>query len=75
MKLAVSYNEHGEITVMFNPSKMGSGDWTVGYEPAPGEKHHVLDLPNKFEGTPLQEIVSKLRVHTKEGTPRLEEKA
>jgi hypothetical protein len=75
MKLAVSYDEHGEISVMYDPSEKGNGDFTVGYEPGPGEKHDVLDLPHQFEGKPLREIASKLRVNTREAAAKLEAKA
>jgi hypothetical protein len=74
MKLAVSYNHNGEIAIAFDPSKLKAGKMTVGYDPAPGEHHEVLEVPKHLEGKPLKDIVHLLRVNTS-GTPRLEAKS
>jgi hypothetical protein len=75
MKVAVSYNKEGEITLMFDPSKLNGGNASIGYEPAPGENHRVLDLPQPLEGKRFTELAPLLRVNTKEPTPKLEVKA
>lgn len=75
MKVAVSYNSQGEITLMFDPLKLNGGNASIGYEPAPGENHRVMDLPQQLEGNRFTELAPLLRVNTRETTPRLEVKA
>jgi hypothetical protein len=72
MQLAVSFDKKGEITLMFDPSKMKGEKVTIGYEPAQGENHHVLDVPKGHEGKPLAELARVLRVNTSGHAPKLE---
>ena len=72
MQLAVSYDKDGEITLMFQPSNLKTGEYTIGYEPAPGENHRIMDVPKKFEGKPLTELAHALRVNKKGAVPKLE---
>jgi hypothetical protein len=74
MKLAVSHNKAGEITLMFDPSKLQGAEYSVGYEPAPGEDHHHLEVPKGYEGKPVTELAHLLRVNTHGGAPKLEAK-
>lgn len=71
MKVAVSYDKAGEITLMFDPSKMQGNKCTIGYAPAAGENHQELDLPKQFEGKPLTEVAPHLHVQVTGGTPKL----
>ena len=73
MKLAVSYTKTGEITVAFAPEQLGGATFTVGYEPADGEHHSVLEVPAHHQGKPLKDFIHLLRVNTS-GTHRLENK-
>jgi hypothetical protein len=75
MQVAVSFDKSGNITVMFDPSKLKGEKCTIGYEPAPGENHHVLDLPKQLEGKPFTELAAALRVNTSGAAPKLEAKA
>jgi hypothetical protein len=72
MQVAVSYNKKGEITLMFQPSTLTTGKYIIGYEPARGEQHHVMDVPKPFEGKPLTELAGALRVNNKGKVPKLE---
>jgi hypothetical protein len=72
MQVAVSYDKNGEITLMFDPSKFKSEKLTIGYQPAKGENHHVLEVPKHLESKSLHEIATALRVNTKEAAPKLE---
>jgi len=74
MKLAVSHNKAGEITLMFDPSKLQGSDYTIGYEPAAGENHHQLEVPKGYEGKPVTELAHLLHVTTHGGAPKLEVK-
>jgi hypothetical protein len=53
MKLAVSYDDLGNIVTLFDPEKLRSDEGSLRYVPAPGEKHHVLEVPKEFEGRPF----------------------
>jgi hypothetical protein len=75
MKVAVSYNKSGEITLMFDPSKMQSEEFTIGYAPAPGETHQLLDLPKQFEGKQLKDFAHNLHVKANGKDAKLEVKA
>jgi hypothetical protein len=75
MQVAVSYNNHGEITLMFQPAQLKTGKYIVGYEPVAGENHRVMDVPKQFEGKPVTELSRLLRVNNKGTVPRLEPKA
>ena len=75
MKVAVSYNKAGEITLMFDPSKMKGDKFTIGYAPAPGENHQVLDVPQGLQGKPINEIAHMMRVNGQGAEARLEAKA
>jgi len=74
MQLAVSFDRDGNITLMFEPSKLQGNEGTIGYQPAPRENHHVLDLPKQLEGKQLPELARILRVNTRGATPTLEVK-
>jgi len=75
MKLAVSHDEHGNITTLFDPEKLQSDKGTLKYVPAKGEKHHVLDVPKEFEGKPFEELPQLLRVNASGAHPRFERKS
>ena len=72
MQVAVSFTKEGEITLMFDPAKLNGGNASMGYQPAPGENHHVLDLPKQLEGKRFTELATLLRVNTQEAAPKLE---
>lgn len=74
MKLAVSYDEQGDITTIFDAAQLHGDTWTLAYVPTEGEKHHILDVPEKFEGTPIKKLPEILHVNLREGQPRLESK-
>ena len=75
MKLAVSHDEQGKITALFDPEKLHGDKVSLKYVPARGENHHVLDVPKEFEGKPFEELPTLLRVNAKGSQPRLEAKA
>ena len=75
MQVAVSYNNEGQITLMFDPAKMRNGKFVMGYKPAEGENHQLLDVPKGLEGKSLGDLGSLLRVNTRGGAPKLETKA
>ena len=60
---------------MFDPSKMKGDKFTIGYAPAAGENHQVLDLPKGLEGKPITDVAHLLRVNAANGAPKLEAKA
>lgn len=62
MKLAVSYDDHGEIQTLFDPDSLRGDKLTLTYVPAPGEKHHVMEVPAHLASTPLMELPALLRV-------------
>jgi hypothetical protein len=75
MQLAVSYDKNGRIMLMFDPSKLNNGKGKIGYQPAQGENHHLLDVPKGLEGKPIKELATLLRVNTKGAAPALEVRA
>ncbi|HTQ29681.1 MAG TPA: hypothetical protein VMI53_00585 [Opitutaceae bacterium] len=75
MQLAVSYDNHGRITLMFDPSKLKNDKGTFGYQPAAGENHQLLDVPPGLEGKSLPELASMLQVNTAGAAPILKAKA
>jgi hypothetical protein len=75
MKVAVSYDEKGEVTLMFHPASMQHAEYTVGYEPAPGEMHQVFDVPTNLEGKPVSELARSVRVNVSNGIAKLEARA
>src|SRR5437764_1162474 len=75
MQVAVSYDKNGQITLMFDPAKFTSDQVTIGYQPAKGENHHVLDLPKAFESKSIHEIANTLQVNVKGSAPKLEVRA
>jgi hypothetical protein len=76
MQLAVSFNNNGDITVMFDPAKLKKDEKvTVGYEPAPGDNYEMLDLPKELEGKLFREYAHLLRVNMIGATRKLEIKA
>ena len=72
MQVAVSYDNTGAIKLLFDPAQMRKAKLDIGYEPAPGENHRLLDIPQQFQGKPLNEFAHSLHVHTSGGQPRLE---
>jgi hypothetical protein len=75
MKLAVSHDEEGNITTLFDPDKLDGGNCTFKYVPASGEKHHVLEVPKEFERKPFEELPKLLRVNANGGLPQLERRS
>lgn len=72
MQVAVSYDKSGQITLMFDPTHMRQGKYSISYEPAAGENHRVLEVPQQFHGKPLSEFGHLLRVNTGGANHRLE---
>ncbi|HTX36116.1 MAG TPA: hypothetical protein VME43_13895 [Bryobacteraceae bacterium] len=62
MKLAVSYDDHGEIQTLFDPDSLRGDKLTLTYVPAPGEKHQVMEVPAHLAHKPLMELPALLRV-------------
>ncbi len=76
MKLAVSYDEQGNIVTLFDPEKLERGDKvSVKYVPAAGEKHVILEVPKELESRPFKDLPALLRVNASGPKPRLELKA
>jgi hypothetical protein len=74
MKLAVSYDAEGNITTLFDPEKLKGEKGSLSYVPAPGERHHHLELPKEFEAKPLMELPHLVRVNMQGVHPKLERK-
>jgi len=74
MKVAVSYDNNGEILTLFNPDKMTSKKGTLTYVPAKGERHEIIDLPKEFERKAFTELPNLLRVAVKSGKANFEAK-
>lgn len=73
MRLAVSYDNEGNILTMFDPDKLRGEKGFLTYVPAKGEKHHILDVPKELEGKPFMELPKLLRVNANGNAhPRLE---
>jgi hypothetical protein len=72
MKLAVSHDDQGNITTLFDPDKLRGEKVTLQYMPAKGEKHHVLEVPREHEGKPITDLPKLLRVAANGGKPRFE---
>jgi hypothetical protein len=72
MRLGVSYDEEGNITALFDTAQLRSDRVTLAYVPADGEKHHILELPEKLEGTPIERLAEGLRVNLSARHPALE---
>ena len=70
-QVAVSYDRNGQITVMFDPSTFKNDKGTLGYRPAQGENHQVLEVPPGLEGKSIQELASTLQVNTTGTAPAL----
>lgn len=75
MQLAVSYDKTGQITLMFDPSKLVSDKFTVTYQPAQGENHRVLDVPAKLQGKSIEDLAGSLHVNVNGKAPALEARA
>jgi len=75
MKLAVSYDKHGEIFTLFDPAKLHTGEGFHTYVPAKGEQHHVLEVPKDLENKSLEELPRLLRVNASGAHPQFENKA
>jgi hypothetical protein len=74
MQLAVSFDNNGKILMMFNPAQMRIGKGEIGYSPAPGENHQVLDVPRELEGKSIEELAKVLTVNVRGTQPALEAK-
>jgi hypothetical protein len=74
MQLAVSFDKDGKIWMMFNPAQMRIGKAEIGYTPAPGENHQVLDVPKELEGKSVDELAKVLTVNVRGAKPALEVK-
>jgi hypothetical protein len=74
MKLAVSYDGQGNITTLFDPEKLKNEHGSLSYVPAPGEKHHHLEVPKEFETKSVMELPHLVRVNVHGGHPKLERK-
>jgi hypothetical protein len=76
MKLAVSYDNKGQITLLFDPATLIKNDnVTASYRPAKGENHQVLDVPPGLEGKAVHELASTLYVETNGTAPTLKRRA
>lgn len=74
MKLAVSFDSHGQITTLFDPEKIQNTQGHLTYVPQPGENHHVIDLPKQFEHEPFENLPHVLKVNASGGSPKFERK-
>jgi hypothetical protein len=74
MKLGISFDKHGNIVTLFNTETLKSSKGTLQYVPAKGENHHVIDLPQEFEGEAFENLPAILRVNASGSHPRLERK-
>jgi hypothetical protein len=74
MKLAVSYDEQGNIVTLFDPEKLNTDEASTRYVPAPGEKHHVIELPKEHEGRSFEDLPGILRVNASGAHPRFEQR-
>lgn len=73
MRLAVSYDNEGNILTMFDPDKLRGEKGFLTYVPAKGERHHILDVPKELEGKPFTDLPKLLRVNANGSAhPRLE---
>jgi hypothetical protein len=76
MKLAVSYDEQGNIVTLFDPEKLQGGDKvSIKYVPAEGENHVILEVPKELESRPFRDLPALLHVNASGARPRLEAKA
>jgi hypothetical protein len=75
VKLAVSYDELGNIITLFDPEKLRSDEGSLRYVPAQGENHHILEVPEQFEGRPFEDLPNLLRVDVSGEHPRFESMA
>jgi len=62
MKLAISYDDQGEIQTLFDPDSLRGDKLTLTYVPAPGEKHQILEVPASLASKPIMELPHLLRV-------------
>ncbi|HTR47507.1 MAG TPA: hypothetical protein VMM16_09000 [Verrucomicrobiae bacterium] len=72
MKIAVSYDEAGNILTLFDPEAMRTEAGFFTYTPSPGESHRVFDIPSEFDAARLLDLPRLLRVDTTGPQPRLE---
>jgi hypothetical protein len=75
MKLAVSYDDRGQIVTMFNPDELKGADGTLQYVPAAGEKHEVLDVPTELQNAAFQDLPKLMHVETSGGKVQLAKNA
>jgi hypothetical protein len=74
MRLAVSYDEQGNILTLFDPEKLHGDQASTRYAPGTDEKHHVLEVPAQFEDRSFWDLPNLLRVNTAGEHPRFEAK-
>ena len=75
MKIAVSYDEEGNILTLFDPDALRTEAGFFTYAPSPGESHRIFDIPGEFDAARLPELPKLLRVDTTGPQPRLERRA
>jgi hypothetical protein len=75
MKLAVSYDDAGNITTLFDPEGLRNERGTLRYVPQPGEHHHLIEVPAAHRDLPFGELPNVLRVEADGGHPRFVAKA
>lgn len=69
MRVAVSFDENGNIVTMFDPDKLSGETTFAAYNPAEGENHHIFEVPS---GVTYSEIPQAFRVTSESGQPKLE---
>jgi hypothetical protein len=62
MRVAVSFDQDGDVLLLFDPDKVGNADMTISYVPGEGEHHHVFELPKELEQRKFTELHKMLRV-------------
>lgn len=78
MKLSVVSDGHGRILSLF-PAPPHTGHTNVAgvpsgaltYQPNPGEKIHVVEIPREFEERQLRDVHTGFRVEVSESTAKL----
>ena len=70
MRLAVSYDDQGNILTLFDPKALQSDQGWLKYVPADQENHDILDVPAEHEAKTFAELADALRVEAERGAPR-----
>lgn len=74
MRLAVSYDDEGNILTLFDPDTLQREQGSLTYLPAEKERHDILDVPQEHAELTIRELVDALRVETGRGAPRFRAK-